>query len=399
MLAHLHIFANAIESEDPVKMIDDKWYCVPCNHPLRHLTDGLYDCEKCGQEHVSNTVISANKAGEVHARDSCGRVRRSRTKTQDYRKQQISHNRGVMLTKNDIYRTETGNRGIPEEVISEVATTYSDLQVMYYNLLGTRFVRRGKIKDQILACLIYKLLKKKGMPMQRAEIAKIFMLEESGFSTGETQVQELEKSLELNLVSDITGEMVDLCIKYLRAVDRIIIADNMGHDEVLTIDNLQFVVNIVMRAEVIKAGICCYLYSRVSGAVSILLTELGIKMKNKKVEEACDSCKKNTFDRFRKIVFNNHKYFADIFDTLIDGDGTLGTIKKIAGDVYVPGRRGINTSRLWHMRRYLSILADEWGDRIPEFGELKKEAYRDDIPDDWDPHVDGILRQYGYPRN
>lgn len=364
---------------------------------MRHLMDGIYDCEKCGQEYINSAAINDNRSSETQSRDSKGRIRRSRTKTQDYRKQQISHNRAVMLTNNDEYRAETGNRGIPDEVINEVASTYSDLQVLYYNLLGTRFVRRGKIKDQIMACLVHKLLKKKGMPMQRAEIARIFVLEESGFSTGETQVQELEKSLELDLVSNITDETVDLSIKYLHAIDRVVVSEGISFKEVATIDNIQFVVNLVMRAEVIKAGICCYLYSRVSGAISILLTEINLKIRNKLVEEACDSCKKNTFDRFRKIVQNNYKYFADIFDCLTDGNDTVAGIKKMAGDVYVPSRRGVNISRLWHTRRYMDILVEEWGEVIPEFIELREMSMSDKVADDWDPYVDGIFRKYGYP--
>lgn len=399
MLNHLHLFADAITpTEEPVKYIDGRMTCGSCSVPMRHLMDGIYDCPSCSQEYVSNATIVNNTSGDVCVRDSKGRMRRTRTKTQDYRKQQISHNRAVMITRNDDYRRETNNRGIPDDVINEVAYTYSDLQVMYYNLLGTRFVRRGKIKDQILACLVYKLMKKKGLPMQRAEIAKIFVLDESGFSTGETQVQELEESLELDLVSNIIDETVDLSIKYLRAIDRAIVSEGTATDgELTTLDNIQFVVNLVMRAEVIKAGICCYLYSRVSGAISILLTELGANVRNKVIEEACDSCKKNTFDRFRKIVQNNHIYFYDIFDALSDGDGTLAGIKKLAGDVYVPGRRGINISRLWHTRRYMQILVDVWGKYIPEFIELRDKSLRDDIPDDWDPYVDGIFREYGYP--
>jgi hypothetical protein len=399
MLAHLHLYADAVTpSEEPVKIVDGRLMCVDCNIAMRHLMDGIYDCPTCSQEYISSVSVNVTKSGDTCVRDSKGRMRRTRTKTQDYRKQQIAHNRAVMMTRNDDYRRETGYRGIPDDVINEVSYTYSDLQVMYYNLLGTRFVRRGKIKDQILACLVYKLMKKKGMPMQRAEVAKIFVLDESGFSTGETQVQELEESLELDLVSNIIDETVDLSIKYIRAIDRAIIADNIVYDgEVTTVDNIQFVVNLVMRAEVIKAGICCYLYSRVSGAISILLTELSLKIRNKLVEEACDSCKKNTFDRFRKIVQNNAVYFDDIFDALADGDGTLDGIKKLAGDVYIPGRRGVNISRLWHTRRYMQILVDVWGKYIPEFINLRDMSLREDIPDDWDPYVDGIFREYGYP--
>ncbi len=398
MLSYLHLFSEAIApTDEAIKYVDGRMTCCACLIPMRHLMDGIYDCPGCSQEYISNAAVSENKSGDTCVRDSKGRMRRTRTKTQDYRKQQIAHNRAVMMTRNDDYRRESGCRGIPDDVINEVAYTYSDLQVMYYNLLGTRFVRRGKIKDQILACLVYKLMKKKGMPMQRAEVARIFVLDESGFSTGETQVQELEESLELDLVSNIIDETVDLAIKYLRAIDRAVIAEKIVADEVTTLDNIQFVVNLVMRAEVIKAGICCYLYSRVSGAVSILLTEIGLKIRNKVVEEACDSCKKNTFDRFRKIVQNNSVYFDDIFDALASGDGTLAGIKALAGDVYVAGRRGINISRLWHTRRYMDILVDVWGGYIPEFKALRERAFSDDVADDWDPYVDGIFREYGYP--
>jgi len=90
-------------------------------------------------------------------------------------------------------------------------------------------------------------------------------------------------------------------------------------------------------------------------------------------------------------------FIDDIFDALADGDGTLDGIKKLAGDVYIPGRRGVNISRLWHTRRYMQILVDVWGKYIPEFINLRDMSLREDIPDDWDPYVDGIFREYGYP--
>ena len=338
--------------------------------------DSIYECPACEQQYDHQiSVAETNNTDEVQIRDAQGRMHKSRTRSSDYRTIQIQTNRAHLILLNDAWATMTGRPKIHDEVLDEAAKMYSNIQMQYYNLRGKKFVRRGNIKDQILAFLVYRILKRKRIGIQRADIAKIFELDITGFSTGETQVNELNKALDLDLVHNTKEEIMDLSLRYLAALD--LASENPG--QIYTQKNLQLVVDIIVRAEVIKCGMHCYLYSRVAGAVFMLTNELGIKFRNKIIEAACDSCKKNTFDRFRKIVQKNGKYFADIFDNFHNGTGS----EPEKADVI----------RLPHMIKYLQLLIIDHP-QIDEFKQFLELCMGPDVADDLDFNIDALLKKY-----
>ena len=357
------------KSDLPVKHNGDHVLCISCDVKMIPISDTLFECPVCDQQYFNQTQVASESMDSLTGN--------SRTRYGDYRLQQIQNNRLALIKKNMKYEKTTGKSGLPEFVLDEAARLYSSLQISYYNLRRVKFVRRGKIKDQILACLVFKILKKKGMIRQRSEISIIFELEDTGFSVGETQVQELEKALDLDLVCDDGDEVIDLATRYLKDLDKL---TNSG---IFTTKNLQFVIDIVIRAEVIKCGICCYLYSRIAGAIFILTQELKMDPKNKIIEQACDSCKKNTFERFKKIIMINYIYFEDIF--------TEFHTSRVGGS-----NGDINTLRLPHMKKYISRLSIRLD--IPEIHDINDKLISDkDLPDDFDPYVDAILAKYDYP--
>lgn len=360
------------KSDLNIRYEGDNVFCISCDVKMTSMSDDLFECPICEQQFVHQCQVAVESGGES------GHVFRGRSN--DYRIQQIQNNKTALIQKNRKYEQVTGRSGIPEPILEEAARLYSTLQVAYYNLRQIKFVRRGKIKDQILACLIHKLLKKKGLVRQRAEISSIFELEDTGFSVGETQVQELERALGLDLIHDQSEIIVDLATRYLRDLD--LLANYGG--TLNTPKNLQFVIDIVIRAEVIKCGICCYLYSRVAGSVYILTRELSLNPKNKIIEQACDSCKKNTFERFKKIIQINYVFFRDIIESF-------------------PSKKTettLDTRRLPHLYKYIEILKDRVN--IPEIKAVYEEMKKgidspEGLPDDYDPYVDSILRDYDYP--
>lgn len=364
---------NDIIDEQSVIFTNEGIICKSCNRRMILLDEIVYECPVCNLHHHHQVSIAdTNNTDELQTRDASGNVHKSRTRSSDYRSIQIQANKFKLITANDNWAKLTGRDRIHEEILDEAAKLYSSLQTAYYGLRGVKFVRRGNIKDQILASLVYRLLKKKGLVRQRAEIAQIFGLEVTGFSTGESQVQELDKALNLDLISDPMEELIDYASRYLKQLE------STSGLNVYNNRNLQFVIDIVMRAEVIKCGIHCYLYSRVAGAIYVLTLELGLGLKNRIIEAACDSCKKNTFERFRKIIMINQRYFQDLIEDFHDS----------LEDVPIVVRR------VPHLIRYLDTLIKEYPDII-EYIEYRKKLDEADVPDDIDFNIDALLKRYG----
>lgn len=372
-MSSLRRILSTIQDDNHIIFTEDGIMCRSCNRRMILLDESMYECPGCSIIHTHQiSIADTNNTDELQTRDASGNVHKSRTRSSDYRSIQIQANKFKLITMNDNWAKETGRDKIHEEILDEAAKLYSSLQTAYYGLRGIKFVRRGNIKDQILASLVYRLLKKKGLVRQRAEIAQIFGLEVTGFSTGESQVQELDKALNLDLISDPAEELIDYATRYLKKLEQ------LSGQEIYCNKNLQFVIDIVVRAEVIKCGIHCYLYSRVAGAVYMLTLELNLGLKNKIIEASCDCCKKNTFERFRKIVTINERYFKDIFTA-------FHVCTSIAP---------IMVRRLPHLKMYISLLVNEHPDII-EYVEYQQLLEEPGVPDDIDFNIDALLKRYG----
>lgn len=371
------LFINTAEykSDETVIFRDHYLFCAGCDLQMNNIFDNTYECPSCERQYTHyETVANFGGRDDMQTKGTNGKIHKFRTRGVEYRLQQIQNNKIHLMMLNEKYQ---GSK-IPVEILDEAAKRYSSLQISYYNLRKKKFVRRGNIKEQILACFVFRLLKKKGMARQRSEVAQIFGLESTGFSAGETQLQELENALNLDLVYDPSDEIIDLAKRYLKSLE-----ESSGH-KIYTPKNLQFVINLVIRAEVIKCGICCYSYSRVAGAVYMLTNECKKKFKNNIIESACDFCKKNTFERFHRVVIINNHYFEDIFDDF--HKDTQENIKRP------------DTRRLPHMKKYLKKLVELYGDMIPEFQEMASYIENTpDLPDDYDPYIDSVLKKYNYP--
>lgn len=380
-LANLLILQEDIKDVEPVVHTSSGIFCNFCDKRMIYLMDNVYECVVCEQQYYHQMMIAENNKDEMQTRDATGRVHRTRTRRSDYRAVQIQKNRIELILKNDAYHDRTGNPKIPEEILDEAVRFYSSIQTMYYNLRQKKFVKRGNIKNQILAFLVFVLMKRKRLSNQRVTITNIFDLDHTGFSAGETQILEIAKLLGIDLIHDTMDEIVDLTSRYLMSLDM------ATGENIYTQRNIQFVLDVITRASVIKCGMHCYVYSRVSGAVFMLINELGLSFKNKVIENACDHCKKNTFERFRKIVMINYRYFEDIFDDFQE--------KKSDKDL-----RMADIRCLPHTKKYLEILIQEYPD-VTEFKTFLSIASNteESVPDDINFNIDNVLKKYNlFPR-
>jgi len=375
LAAKLLLARGNFKDSEPVSHTVDGIFCNACNKRMVFITDDIYECSICSLRHHHQIIIAAtNNTDELQTRDAFGKMHKTRTRRADYRLSQIQKNRTDLILKNDAYAQRTGCPKVPEEIIDEAVRFYSSVQTMYFNLCRKKFVKRGNRKNQILAYLVYEFMNIKHLSVQRSTIINIFELDETGFSSGETQILEIIKILGIDLNHDPMDVIVDLATRYLKNLD------NECPGKIFTQKNIQFVIDLITRTLVIKCGMRCYICSRVAGAVYILIKELGFSFKNKVIETACDHCKKNTFERFRKTIKINLHYFTDIFDEFHRSKAVVSSVQ---------------IRKLPHTIKYLGYLIEEHPD-VDEFRECLVMVTREDaeIADDIDFNVDSILKKY-----
>jgi hypothetical protein len=274
--------------------------CKNCGIHTEEVAYEKYECDQCGLMVNSIKLINdspVNPIMKVIGTD--GRKYTVGNSSSDYRQAQIKHNRAVLCNYNDKYNGPKINI----DILDEAAKNYSMMQQIYSNVTKKDFVRRGSVKRQILASLIFNSLIRRGQSRKRSDVADFLGLQDEGFGEGDSQVREIDTRLNLDLIAE--GNLdIDFTTRYLKA---------LGID---TKVNINFVVGIVKRANDEGFGIHSFLNSKIAGAIYRLIRELGYKYSNAQIEDACDSCKKSTFDKFCTVIENNKEIFADVINTL-----------------------------------------------------------------------------------
>lgn len=168
------------------------------------------------------------------------------------------------------------------------------------------FVRRGNVKRQIIAALIYYKAIRHGTPRKKNVITDMVGLNSNGIATGCREViNAVEKyDVPINLEEIDKQEMISAFAHSF--LGRLEISDRRIYD---------FVVTVVVRSEDRMIGRANQLTSKIAGTISSALNSLGYEFKDTQIEKACDNCKKNTFGKFSDILARTyHKHFIDLYE-------------------------------------------------------------------------------------
>lgn len=278
-------------------------FCINCRVAM-NIVGVDYQCDMCGY------ITSNESLGEPDREASGGRIRittgankgRIRNVNNDYSRTQIK-NIYDSLKQQQLHNT---GANISLDVLLAAATQYNEIQKTIKNSdnpIKEKFVRRGVIKTEILAALIYFECIRQNNPRKRPTIATFMGLVVQGFSGGENTLR--------NLAADgyFTIPECDHIIGYTER-----------YLEALRIEEpkyVAFVTAVVQRS--IEKNICVSsrIESRVAGAIHIAVVHCKLSTTVTELETAADNTKKHTFMKFYKAVYANYGEFKDLF-TLLD---------------------------------------------------------------------------------
>lgn len=188
---------------------------------------------------------------------------------------------------------------IPTSILSKAAESYNEIQKN--DGCNKKFVRRGNVKDQILAALIQYHCIKEGISYKKSQIARFMGLETDGFSQGESILTDLAARGLIDIEQN--EEPIDGFVeKYLDTLS------------INTPAHRGFVIEIVTRSEERKVGMNSQIPSKIAGTIWLLICRLNLKITAKSLEAAADDTKKSTFIKFYNTVIHHIDMFADIFD-------------------------------------------------------------------------------------
>ena len=286
-------------------------YCPTCAIPMQHI-DIDYKCQTCGYtciwEPETTTDIST---GHFHI-CSGGNKGKFYNPITDYSKTQKRTLKDQFIRLADVYHDAyPAATPIPERIIDQAIEIYNGIQKFAIQhqsgavTLGEKpgdgerkFVRRGTIKDEILASLIYYICQNENRSRRKRDIAIFMKLTGQGFPRGEDIVKILAKQ------GVITLDMSEKPFTYIERYLAVLQIDEKYIDFITQVVELSDQNNICTRSQT---------SSKIVGAISILIQILGLKITSKQIEAACDNTKKNTFDKFAKEILSNMKIFAPLF--------------------------------------------------------------------------------------
>ena len=305
------IFNQLSEHRAAPDIIDELQYnyCPNCKIVME-LSSSEYQCRACGLTKANEfdmckdhheTITSSIRITTGSNKGRFYNINGDYTKTQ----------RKMVLDQLMQLATHYPGPAFPLNILNAVANQYNHIQRLITeddldengNVRGQKkFVRRGNIKDEVLAGLIYFECIREKLVRKKKDIAAFMKLTTNGFARGEDILRTLEAEGKLDIPVDdepIEG-FVD---RYMCALD----IENPTYS--------QFVIDLVQRSEDKNIGMNSQISSKIVGAIWILIQRKKLGISAQALERAADNTKKNTFAKFSNMVMNNMGVFKDIFTT------------------------------------------------------------------------------------
>jgi transcription initiation factor TFIIIB Brf1 subunit/transcription initiation factor TFIIB len=265
-----------------------------------------YICESCG-------IVVPNSDAETQSYDDKGTSGSASCRSKYYSSgTDYSHTQRKYIA-DQLTNNAKDYKGKPilDSVLSEVATSYNNIQrhvaakkqageapTNADTSAGKRWVRRGGIKDEVLACLLYFECIRQGDARKKRDIAQFMKLSTSGFSRGEGIVRELQTrgDVELPECDDVPSQLI------------------RRYCSVLGVEYYAgFVREIVEESEKRKIGMHSQVSSKIVGTIWVLLTHMHRKITAAELEKCTDGTKKNTFMKFSNLIPKYMDAFSPIF--------------------------------------------------------------------------------------
>lgn len=282
-------------------------YCPDCDTPMELFGVEL-QCSTCGLTQLNNTAIMCHDDTiSNNLRITTGQNKgRFYNMAVDYTKTQRK------MIAEQLYQHSTRYKGpaFPNNVLAATATQYNRIQKLITEdvinsdgeITGQKkYVRRGSIKDEILAGLIYFEGIREKLYRMKKDVAIFMDLPINGFARGEDILRNLQAEDKIDIPVD--DEPIEGFIdRYLEALKM---------DDIPAYS--KFIIDIVSTSEKNKIGMNSHLSSKIVAAIYIITVQHKLKITAVAIEKACDNTKKNTFMKFTKIVAGSSDAFEGCF--------------------------------------------------------------------------------------
>lgn len=291
-------------------------YCPDCNVSMNQSGVGNeYHCPSCG---LIKKIIGSSSVD-----DFSSNVKTFSGKIGSYTSYQQKEIIKTLLFNNN----ENSSFKIPRDILLKTVEKYHSIQ----NILieeeengitkEKKFVKRGQVKDCVLAKLLYYECMASGIARRQKDLAEFMGLESNGLSKGDN----ILKKLEYNNLITLPKEQ-DQTESYISR-----------YFETLSIDKdnyKKFIYDIIQLANKRKIGRSSISCSKVVGSIWFLICYQStiddtLNISKERLELACDNIRSNTFTNFSKELEKNLQYFLGLFlkHNIYHGEGII--VKKI----------------------------------------------------------------------
>lgn len=308
-------FENPINEENEQKFIPFN-YCIYCEICMIQLQDGSYQCNDCG--YFKEMLGEFNGIDDQHENNGvmkkCSRSGAIYSITIDYTATQKKQLLKELLDLNNVCTDETK---IPKNILRETAEMYNKIQTITTDKNGkindginnvegeTKWVRRGRVKKEIMGAILYYLLIKHGVARQKNDIIKFMGFQSGGLSQGILILEDL--ILQDVLKSDL-GDIVEMDTTEV-FIDRYLTALGLNEFD----DYKSFIIDIINESIRRRIGVSSMNNSKIVGTIYLLIKKLKLDFTIDKIETACDNKRKNTFTNFTNEIEANILKFYPIF--------------------------------------------------------------------------------------
>lgn len=302
------LFNQMIELKPPTVETVKYNYCPDCNIPMT-LAGSDYQCSECGSVQAVNGNSYKNfddiVNGSLRITTGANKGRLYNVACGDYAKTQLR----IILDQLMKNQSNFSGMAFPHNILFAAASQYNRIQKYITEddiddngkVRGQKkFVRRGNIKDEVLAGLVYFEGIREKLVRKKRDIAMFMKLPTCGFSRGEDILRNLQAEDKIDIPVD--EEPIE------GYVDRYMDGLNLDNP-----DYTKFIIELVQESENKKIGMNSQLSSKIVGAIWILIDRCKLQITPIQLECAADNTKRNTFMKFYNIVVANIAIFSHIF--------------------------------------------------------------------------------------
>lgn len=190
---------------------------------------------------------------------------------------------------------------IPDNVLDNVAVKFTNIKIINESGEEHQLIKRGILKRQILAVMIYYFAAAEGIQYKKSVIATWAELPTDGFARAESFLRDINELYKLGIPFDNenTNNFISRYFKSIGIIDT---------------NYIKFAQELVDFTENKKILMSLKLSSKAAGALWVVITHCKMKYSIDEVERCTDNTRSSTFNKFSTTIKKHQRtHFSEIF--------------------------------------------------------------------------------------